>query len=120
MRISRLILFVSDLPAMVNFYREKLGLVVISGERTGFVILDGGACQLALHHLPVGEKVIKPPPREDSYLKLVFYSKTVEADVAELKNRDVQMREIVRFGSITMCDGIDPEGNVFQISSREF
>jgi len=37
MRMSRLILFVSDLDAMVNFYREKLGLAVISGEGTGFV-----------------------------------------------------------------------------------
>jgi len=119
MRMSRLILFVSDLDAMVNFYREKLGLAVISGEGTGFVCLDGGGCQLALHELPGGGKEKNPPPREDSYLKFVFYSKTVEEDAAKLKNQDVRMREIVRFGSIIMCDGIDPEGNIFQISSRE-
>lgn len=117
--LSRVILFVGDSAKVTEFYRDVIGLQIIEGESTGFVILDAGGCQLCLHEIP-SEYLGKTTGelREDSYVKFVFRSDNVGADRAELIAKGVRMKEIVRFGNIELCDGADPEGNIFQISSR--
>jgi catechol 2,3-dioxygenase-like lactoylglutathione lyase family enzyme len=88
--MSRVILFVSDTKRMTEFYRDVIGLGVKNVDGTGFVILDAGGCQLCLH----------------------------QAEREELLKKGARMKKIVRFGSIAFCDGSDPEGNIFQISTR--
>ncbi|MEQ1606139.1 MAG: hypothetical protein ABL999_14855 [Pyrinomonadaceae bacterium] len=58
------------------------------------------------------------PKREDTYVKFVFYSSDVATDRQYLLDCGVRMNETVRYGEIEFCDGADPEGNIFQISSR--
>jgi catechol 2,3-dioxygenase-like lactoylglutathione lyase family enzyme len=117
--MSRVILFVGDTARMTVFYRDVIGLDIIDDEDPNFVILNGGGCQLCLHQIPteyLGKETTEP--REDSYVKFVFYSDNVEADRAELIAKGVRMKEIVRWENIALCDGCDPEGNIFQISTR--
>jgi hypothetical protein len=99
------------------------------------VVLSAGAVELALH-------LVGPQYRHDamrgasselqeaaaddycsaSNVKLVF---TVRSGLPELRDRlladGVRMRELKRYPGFPqlMCDGIDPEGNVFQLSQPD-
>ena len=110
LELRRVILFTGNLPEMTGFYRDQLGLRVI-GEEAGWVDFETGACGLALHagRSGVGQR----PP------KIVFHSADVAATRAALVNRGVKtLGPVKSTGSFDMCDGKDPDGNRFQISSR--
>jgi catechol 2,3-dioxygenase-like lactoylglutathione lyase family enzyme len=118
MKLAQAILFVNDAPRMQAFY-EGLGLRVVDGDAAdGFVRLagpDGGAV-LAIH----ATKAVGPggPPRADSCIKLCFHVDDVDRERVALIARGVTMRDTHRFETIAFCDGIDPEGNIFQITTR--
>lgn len=119
--LNRIILFVADQAKMTGFYRDVIGLPVIEGEGSGFVILDAGGCQLCLHQIPpqyIGDAQADAGPREDSYVKFVFPAVDIEAERDTLARNGARMKEIVRFDGMAICDGSDPEGNIFQISTR--
>jgi catechol 2,3-dioxygenase-like lactoylglutathione lyase family enzyme len=107
--IRRVILFTTNFAVMRDFYRDKIGLEIIE-EEDGWADFDAGLIRLALHE--VRFKGTEGP------FKLAFYCEDVEAGCAELTVRGVKMGKITRFGSIELCDGQDPDGNKFQISSR--
>jgi catechol 2,3-dioxygenase-like lactoylglutathione lyase family enzyme len=118
MKLAQAILFVHDAAAMQAFY-EGLGLHVIDGDAAGGFVrladLDGGGV-LALHT----SKAVGPgdAPRVDTAIKLCFQVDDVDGERAKLVARGVEMRDPHRFESIAFCDGIDPEGNIFQITTR--
>lgn len=103
MKLARVILFARNMAAMTAFYREVLGLPVKVQEE-GWVEFDG----LALHH---------GSPKPGS-TKLAFGSKDVAKTREELIARGAVMGKVKDFGSLVLCDGKDPEGNLFQISNR--
>lgn len=118
MRLGQVILFVKDLPRMQAFYRDVLGLKPLD-EDPEFSRYDADGTTLALHPLP--PEVAGDDPfgrRSDSWIKYTFQAHDVDAEVARLLAAGVTMDEPRRWGSITYCDGVDPEGNVFQISNR--
>jgi catechol 2,3-dioxygenase-like lactoylglutathione lyase family enzyme len=117
MRLAQAVLFVHDVERMAAFYRDALGLEPLAAE-PGFVRLSCGDAALALHALRGPAPADPPDERQDSHLKLCFHADDVPAARAALQARGVKMRDLVRFGDVTLCDGIDPEGNVFQITSR--
>jgi predicted enzyme related to lactoylglutathione lyase len=120
MRLAQAVLFVADTARMMDFYTEAFGLTLLDGDPAdGFVRLDAGGVALALHALrnePRAE--LAPPPREDSYIKLAFHVDDIEAVRDQVAAKGAVMRDIHRFGDVAFCDGIDPEGNVFQITTR--
>ncbi|MCI0570077.1 MAG: VOC family protein [Myxococcaceae bacterium] len=118
MRLTQVVLFVADLPRMRHFYEATLGLAVVSAEE-GFVRLDAGGSVLALHALR-GEPPAAIPAvaRQDSYLKLCFHTDDVPGTRASLVAAGVTMRNVKTFGAVSFCDGLDPEGNVFQVTTR--
>ncbi len=120
MRLGRAILFVKDFEGMRDFYCNSLGLRLVEGQDVpGWVDLDAGGARLALHAIPseIAEDITiasPPQPREDTPIKLVFVVSDVESERARLVSLGVRMSEVRPWGS---CDGVDPEGNVFQIAS---
>ena len=80
--------------------------------------LDAGGVVLALHALRNEPAVIAPVPREASYWKPCFHADDVEATRAALVAAGATMRDIHRFDDVVLCDGCDPDGNVFQITTR--
>jgi catechol 2,3-dioxygenase-like lactoylglutathione lyase family enzyme len=117
--ISRIIIFVSNLEKMRDFYQTAFGLERLDdGSAEGFITLNAGACQISLHELP-GEPE-SAEACEDSYIKFVFGSGNIEADRLFLEKHGARMRKTIRCGEIEFCDGLDPEGNVFQISTRNY
>jgi catechol 2,3-dioxygenase-like lactoylglutathione lyase family enzyme len=112
MKLARAIVFVKDAARMTAFYRDGLGLAVHLCEGD-WVELDG----VALHAIPdaiaAGITIEDPPrAREDTPIKLVFAAHDLGAARAHLIAAGAQMGEIKPWGA---CDGVDPEGNVFQI-----
>ena len=124
MRLAQAILFTVDTGRMTAFYTGALGLRVIDGHPAdGFVRLDAGGCALALHAVPheVAERIgIESPPRarEDCAIKLAFHVDDIDAARASLAGHGARMGETHRTGDVAICDGLDPEGNVFQITTR--
>jgi len=119
-RLAQVVLFAKDVDRLRSFYEGVLGLTMIE-ESPGWCRLDAGGCVLALHALSAayaGEIADPPHAREDSYLKLCFHTDDVDAARAALVERGVAMRDVHRFGTVAFCDGLDPEGNVFQVTSR--
>jgi len=113
-QMKRVILFTSNFDEMVRFYGEVLGLPVVSNEE-GWREFDSGPCRIAIHrgHRPKGESGATPA-------KLVFYAEDVAAARAFLvEERQVKMGKIMSPGESEFCDGKDPDGNPFQISSRK-
>jgi catechol 2,3-dioxygenase-like lactoylglutathione lyase family enzyme len=117
-QLSQIILFVHDAARMQAFYAQ-LGLVVVDGDAAdGFVRMrdPAGGAVLALHFT----KAIGPRtgPRVDTAIKPCFQVDDVDAARAALDGSGATMREIHRFDGIAICDGVDPEGNIFQVTTR--
>jgi catechol 2,3-dioxygenase-like lactoylglutathione lyase family enzyme len=113
MRLGRVILFAADVGRLRDFYREAFGLALLE-DSPGWVRLDADGTELALHAIPGATPVAEPPhPRADVPVKLVFEVDDLEA-ARERLSRLAPMRAPVAGHS----DGVDPEGNVFQIALR--
>jgi catechol 2,3-dioxygenase-like lactoylglutathione lyase family enzyme len=124
-RISMIILFAKDMPRMAAFYRDVIGLrpAPSADDSEGFVTLDAGGCRLCLHEIPEpyarGIEIGDPPQaRAGTPIKLTFYSADVRGDRAQLIARGVRMEEVRELGDLQLCNGIDVEGNVFQLANR--
>jgi predicted enzyme related to lactoylglutathione lyase len=110
LEIRRIIIFTADMTAMSAFYGQVLGLALLGSEE-GWRDYDAGACRIALHN-GVSAPGKRPP-------KLVFFAKDVGAARAALVRRGVKtLGKVKSTGTFDMCDGKDPDGNAFQISSR--
>jgi catechol 2,3-dioxygenase-like lactoylglutathione lyase family enzyme len=122
MRLRCALLFVKELPKMTAFYQAALGLAEIPGRASdGYVELDAGGVTLGLHAIPAhlaAEIAIASPPvaREETPLKLIFEVPDLDAARAHLLAHGAQMMDVRPWGS---CDGLDPEGNVFQIARAQ-
>jgi catechol-2,3-dioxygenase len=119
MRLGRAILFVKDFDGLLAFYCNTLGLRRLTQDAPGWAELDAGGATLALHAIPseIAKAIsITSPPRrrEEMPIKLVFVVPDVESERARLVSLGVSMSELRPWGA---SDGVDPEGNVFQISA---
>ena len=113
-------IFAKNMDRMVAFYRDGLGLPLIENRADGWASFDAGSATLALHAIPAGIaagiEITEPPQaREDSAIKLIFATDDVAAARAHLQAHGATMSAPRGDKS---CDGLDPEGNVFQIVRR--
>ena len=118
--LTRIILYVQDVDRLASFYRDAFGLAIVEEIKGEWAVLQAGACELALHR--VGRPYRVPDAsswKVESNAKLVL---TVDRDLedlrAELVAKGVPMRQIKAYPGLTgpLCDGEDPEGNVFQLA----
>ena len=110
LQLRRVMLFVKDVDAVADFYVQKLGLRVVHRE-PGFADLDAGGARLALHRSG------NPTPGST---KLCFYTPDVSATRTALIAAGVEMGKDPGPGEgLRLCDGKDPAGNTFQLSTRE-
>lgn len=125
LRIARVILFAKDMDKMVSFYGSVLGLprVETPDDSADFVSFEAGAVQLALHSIPEkyarGIEIADPPiAREGTPLKVAFGVDNVAQVRRELESRGATLGPVHESGALHLCDGTDPEGNIFQLSNR--
>jgi predicted enzyme related to lactoylglutathione lyase len=115
-RLSRVILYVHDVERLSEFYRQAFAFPLVQHIPGEWAVLEAGACELALHR--VGAAYRDRPPAGESNAKLVV---TIDSPLAEMREalsrRGASMSEIKSYaGTGPLCDGRDPEGNVFQLA----
>lgn len=98
---------------MVDFYTSTFGLEIAGEFDPGWTEVDAGGCTIAFHKVP-----FEVNASSDDGVKIVFASDNVAGEKARLEGLGIEMTEIFRYGDIEMCDGSDPDGHRFQISSR--
>jgi predicted enzyme related to lactoylglutathione lyase len=118
--LNRVILYVQDVDRLTTFYQQAFGLPVVEELKGDWSVVDAGPCQLALHRVGRAYRVADPASwRVESNAKLVMTIDRPLAEVrAELTAKGVPMGEIKSYPGLTglLCDGEDPEGNVFQLA----
>ncbi|WP_274533770.1 VOC family protein [Methylobacterium sp. Leaf106] len=112
LEIQRVIYFTENVEAMSRFYREVLGFEPIAGGDGGWQEFKAGGCNIALHRGKPSAGARGP--------KVVFYSTDVAASRAALLKRGASdLGKVISGDDLTLCDGRDPDGNPFQISTRK-
>ena len=107
--LKRIILFTPDMPRLTGFYRDVLGLRLKIDEPS-YKEFDAGGCGIALHNGT--SRVGARPP------KLSFATEDITAARATLITRGAKLGEVKSGAGLSRCEGKDPDGNPFQLSSR--
>jgi hypothetical protein len=107
--MQRLILFTANMPRLTAFYRDVLSLPQRLDE-PGYKEFDAGNCRIALHN-GSSEVGTRPP-------KIVFFARDVAAARAELIGRGAKLGKVLGKSGLIRCEGKDPDGNPYSISSR--
>jgi predicted enzyme related to lactoylglutathione lyase len=112
--IKQAILYVQDMQAQVEFYRDVLELCVkypieTSYQQTPWVVFEAGGIELALHMGGNREFGSDSPC-------LVFQCHEIEAVHAELTKRGVALDPVFfPVPGTKVANGTDPEGNRFSL-----
>ena len=110
--LTRVVLFSRNVGNLADFYCRVFGARVRTRYEDGkFVELDTGGCFLAIHQGV-------PPASSRGMPKLVFGTPDVEGARHELTKRGATLGRLMISGDLHLCDGRDPDGNVFQLSNR--
>jgi catechol 2,3-dioxygenase-like lactoylglutathione lyase family enzyme len=107
--MRRIVLFTKDMPGMIAFYRDVLGLRLAKDEK-GWKEFDANGCIIALHN--GSSSPGKRPP------KIGFWAKDIAAARQELLGRGAKLSKLMAGGGLVRCEGKDPDGNPFSISDR--
>lgn len=120
------VLFAKNLEKVATFYAAVTGLEQLDRVEEGFYLLGQRQFRFYIVLIPGslanGITLDKPPKvREETPIKLVFSIDDIERARRVAPNHggivDPPEREW-EFGGARRCDGIDPEGNVFQLAQR--
>jgi predicted enzyme related to lactoylglutathione lyase len=119
------VIYAKDMERVAAFYATVLGLPV-AGRDEEHVRLESPALQLVVLQMPADlaatVTIAEPPARRaDAAIKLVFFvagiadiRRTVEAMGGAMNGAEREWD----FDGWTVCDGLDPEGNVIQFRAR--
>lgn len=120
--LKGIILFVQDTDKLKSFYTDNFNFEVIEEIKSEWVLLNAGGFELGLHksnqHLVSSEK----SSCENSNAKIVL---EIDEDIFSIRElllkKNTALREIKTFENYDywLCDGEDPEGNVFQIKQKK-
>jgi predicted enzyme related to lactoylglutathione lyase len=116
------VLYAKDPERLAAFYSAVTGLRITNRQESFFVVGSPSA-QLVIVQIPkrIADAIaIETPPirRERASIKLVFSIENIEegrAKAAELGGELNQSNRQWEFEGAKVCDGHDPEGNVFQL-----
>jgi len=122
MRLGLLLLYVEDFPTMLAFYRDTLGFGVTDedpglGHEPGVdwaqLELEGGRLEL-FDHAVFGRSREYPEPRRNAVV-ITFQVEDVEAKVAELRAKGVDIPRVHEADWGKAAHFFDPEGNELQV-----
>ena len=116
------VIYAKNPERVASFYRRVAGLRLCRAVRS-HVVLDSGAFQLVVLRIParLAKRIaIESPPRrrENAAIKPVFFVTSITQARELARNYGGALNELGRewrFDGMTVCDGSDPEGNIFQL-----
>jgi predicted enzyme related to lactoylglutathione lyase len=118
--LNRIILYVQDVERLATFYQDAFQLPVVEEIKGEWAVLRVGVCELALHRVGKPYRVADASSwKVETNTKIVFSVTRELNDLRdELIRKGVPMGRIKSYPGLTgpLCDGTDPEGNVFQVA----
>lgn len=123
LNLNTIILYVQDVKTLKAFYCGSLHLEVVEEDGDGWALLRAGGGYIGLHK--AGNEYLEKMAagyQFDNNAKIVFeMDGDIHAVRAELLARQVAMREIKTYDNYGywLLDGVDPEGNVFQLKQKK-
>lgn len=121
-KLESIIFYVKDIKNLRDFYVKNFNLTVVEEDET-WVLLNAGNVDIGFHK--IGDQYLNNidiAQKFNNNTKIVF---EIELDIEiarnELISRNVEMREPKTFENYNywLCDGLDPEGNVFQLKKKK-
>jgi predicted enzyme related to lactoylglutathione lyase len=111
--ISRVILYVRDIPKVADFYQRIFGMSPLPGATDGWLELAGpaGGTTIALHRAAISQK-------SGAAMKLVFAVADIPAFITAGRDLGAQFGPVHEVDGIAFANSKDPAGNAIQISSR--
>jgi len=123
LQLTSIIIFVKDLVRLEHFYVDLLKLQVEEKIDDQWLLLAAGAMTLGLHKINEEQVDLdRPNVKYHANTKIVFEVKEdLIALREELLARKVKLKNIVTWDNYDywLCDGEDPEGNVFQLKQKK-
>jgi catechol 2,3-dioxygenase-like lactoylglutathione lyase family enzyme len=115
------VLFAKNLERVAAFYSVVLGLSE-AGRDDDHILLESLGFQLVVHRLigkgsEAREMTVPPTRRATAAFKPVFFVPSISRLRGLVERHGGVMESADRewaFNGVTVCDGIDPEGNVIQ------
>jgi catechol 2,3-dioxygenase-like lactoylglutathione lyase family enzyme len=115
------VLFAKSLDRVADFYSVVLGLTEANRDAE-HIVLESPGFQLVVHKIPGDraatiELAVPPVRRATAAFKPVFFVPSIARVrvVAEAHGGVMEPAEKEwSFNGVTVCDGLDPEGNVIQ------
>jgi len=122
-KLTSIILFVNNISLLEDFYVGILKLVVQEKIENEWLLLSAGSMTLGLHKIGnQQDSDSNSSVRFHSNTKIVFeIEENLESIRKELLSKNIKLKEIVTWDNYDywLCDGEDPEGNVFQLKQRK-
>lgn len=121
-KLDTIILYVKNIQLLKKFYVENFNLTVLQEDEI-WILLSAENTNIGFHK--IGQKYmdqINPNHQFDNNTKIVFeIDDDLEIIRKEFLEKNIPMREIKTFDnySFWLCDGTDPEGNVFQLKKSK-
>ncbi len=123
LKLDTIIIFVKDVERLKNFYAGILQLEIVEEINNEWLLLRAGEGNVALHK--TGNQYQE---RDHSEIKFESNTKIVFELVEDIRKvRDALLSQNTVIGEIKtfdnydfwVCDGQDPEGNVFQLKQKK-
>ena len=113
--VSRIILYVKNIPAVAAFYQRVFGMHALPGATDGWLELasPSGGCTIALHQAAVSQK-------SGAAVKIVFGVADVETFKSAAAKQGAAFGVVHRVAGVAFANAKDPAGNSIQISNRGF
>jgi predicted enzyme related to lactoylglutathione lyase len=116
------VIYAKDYQQLARFYEQVAGLTPREVEKD-YVVLEAPSFQLVILQIPqrIAATItidIPPQKRESTPIKLVLNVNSLEnaRQAARLLGGELNgVDKEWSFNGVKRCDGIDPEGNVFQL-----
>lgn len=118
----QVVVYAKDLERLASFYQSALALEVAERERA-FVVLHGQGFEVAVVAMPEAVAAAiplrsPPVPREDTPIKVSFLVPSIEACRSVVVGAGGTLKPPEAawvWRAQVHLDGVDPEGNVFQL-----
>ncbi len=123
LKLETIIIFVQNVDKLKTFYVDILKLDIVEESKSQWLLLKAGNCSIGLHK--IGEQYLDSNQAEfkfDNNTKIVFeIDENIHMIREQLIKENVSLREVTTFDNYDywLCDGEDPEGNVFQLRKRK-
>jgi len=116
------VIYAKDLKRMAEFYERVVGMRVCRSAKD-HIMLESGAFELVVLQVPprIATTIavtVPPVRREETPIKPVFFVESIARarQVAPECGGTVNAAQREwSFDGVTVCDGSDPEGNIFQL-----